>query len=98
MTSTPKYTPGPWEISENAAGDIDICEPGAGDMLADLTGCPNAEANATLMIAAPTMLETLRSIAMIASCAPNDDPERADQEFEKIMNMANRAVKTAMGE
>ena len=57
----PQHTPGPYEICENQNGDLDICAPGAGDMLADLVGCPNAEANARLFASAPALLAALEA-------------------------------------
>jgi hypothetical protein len=60
MTTQATHTPGPWEISKNEAGELDICEAGAGNMLADLAKCKNAEANARLIAAAPDLLEALR--------------------------------------
>ena len=63
MTTQATHTPGPWEISKNEAGELDICEAGAGNMLADLAKCKNAEANARLIAAAPDLLEALREMA-----------------------------------
>jgi PAS domain-containing protein len=60
MTTQATHTPGPWEISKNEAGELDICEAGAGNMIADLAKCKNAEANARLIAAAPDLLEALR--------------------------------------
>jgi hypothetical protein len=62
MTTQATHTPGPWEISKNEAGELDICEAGAGNMLADLAKCKNAEANARLIAAAPDLLEALRGL------------------------------------
>jgi hypothetical protein len=56
----PQHTPGPWEISENEAGELDICEEVGGDMLADLAKCKNAQANSRLIAAAPDLLAALR--------------------------------------
>ena len=61
MTTQATHTPGPWEISKNEAGELDICEAGAGNMLADLAKCKNAEANARLIAAAPEMLQALKN-------------------------------------
>lgn len=64
-----QHTPGPWETStliSKDAGREDaqwiICLPDGGDMLADLTGCPDAEANANLMAAAPELLAALKDV------------------------------------
>lgn len=53
-------TQGPWETSVNAEGHWDVCAEGGGDMIADLSECPeNAEANARLIAAAPDLLAAL---------------------------------------
>jgi hypothetical protein len=62
MTTQATHTPGPWEISKNEVGELDICEAGAGNMLADLAKCKNAVANARLIAAAPDLLEALRGL------------------------------------
>ena len=65
---TTQHTKGPWEISATGT-EWDICMAGGGDMLADLSGCPNAEANARLIAAAPELLEALQGyVAHIESC------------------------------
>ena len=61
MTTQATHTPGPWGISKNEAGELDICEAGAGNMLADLAKCKNAVANARLIAAAPEMLQALKN-------------------------------------
>ena len=51
------HTPGPWETSLNDEGQWDVCTEGGGDMIADLSDCPeNAEANTRLTAAAPELL------------------------------------------
>lgn len=54
--TTNKATLGPWEksISISAEGRKmwDICANGGGDMIADLAGCDNAEANAAFIVKA----------------------------------------------
>jgi hypothetical protein len=105
MTDT-KHTKGHWIAYKGHDGEFKkqpyiITHVGRGVLpviIAFTCDTPESEANADVLAASSYMLETLRSIAMIASCAPNDDPERADEQFEKIMNMANRAAKIAMGE
>ena len=62
-----QHTPTPWETSAavSAGGvDWDVCEANAGDMLADLQGCPNAEANAK------------RIVACVNACEGIVDPEQ----------------------
>lgn len=58
-----KHTPGPWETSVfQSCGEVDawdVCAAGGGDMLADLKGNPNGEADANLMAAAPDLLAAL---------------------------------------
>lgn len=61
------FTPGPWETSSNAKGQWDVCMEDAGDMIADLSGCDNQEANARLIAAAPTMY------SYVATQAANGD-------------------------
>ncbi len=55
------HTPGPWEISSDENGSLDVCAENAGDMLANLGDCVNADANARLVAAAPDLLEALRT-------------------------------------
>jgi len=57
------HTPGPWETSVNDEGQWDVCAEGGGDMVADLSDCPeNAEGNARLIAAAPELLAELRCV------------------------------------
>lgn len=65
-----KHTPGPWEVSTNGT-DWDVCAPDGGDMLVDLRGCENAEANARLIAAAPDLLAALRDLVQYAD--PRND-------------------------
>lgn len=62
-----QHTPGPWETSSNSDGDWDVCGPDGGDMIADLKGCDNAEANARLIAAAPELLAALKGAEQIIS-------------------------------
>jgi hypothetical protein len=58
-----QHTPGPWETAVNDEGQWDVCDAGGGDLLADLSDCPeNAEANARLIAAAPELLAALKAI------------------------------------
>jgi hypothetical protein len=63
-----QHTPTPWETSAVvSAGGVgwDVCEASAGDMIADLQDCPNAEANAK------------RIVACVNACEGIDDPEQS---------------------
>jgi hypothetical protein len=56
-----QHTPGPWETSSftdvvRNVVEWDICEPGGGDMIAEVAVRPEAEANAALIAAAPELL------------------------------------------
>ena len=51
-----KHTPGPWVTSSLPNGTEWTVSADDGDMLADLTGCPNEKANARLIAAAPDLL------------------------------------------
>ena len=56
---TTYHTPGPWETSVLSDGtQWQVCEPGAGDWIAD---CKNAE-DARLIAAAPDLLAALESV------------------------------------
>lgn len=60
-------TPGPWETSVNDEGQWDVCAEGGGDMVADLSDCPeNAEGNARLIAAAPDLLAALKGLRAAA--------------------------------
>ena len=59
-----KHTPGPWEESVLSDGtEWTVIGPNE-DMLADLSQCDNAEANARLIAAAPDMFAALRQWAV----------------------------------
>lgn len=66
-------TPGPWETSVNDEGQWDVCAEGGGDMVADLSDCPeNAEGNARLIAAAPDLLAALKAMfADACDCGPD---------------------------
>lgn len=57
--STTKHTPGPWVTSSLPNGTEWTVSIDGGDMLADLTGCPNEKANAALIAEAPVLLALL---------------------------------------
>mgnify|MGYP001575492905 CR=1 FL=1 len=82
-----KHTPGSWETSSNADNQWDVCMEGAGDMIADLSGCNNQEANACLIAAAPQLLEELDDVAGLL-----DDIEHGYSESNpKLAERAARA-------
>lgn len=89
-----KHTPGPWEISVDTHGNLDICMTGAGDMIADLKDCLNAEANASLIAAAPELLEAAKDA--LQSLKRLSDAEGAYritviQELESAIGKAEKA-------
>jgi len=86
-----KHTPGPWETSSNASGELDICCPDAGDMIADLSGCDNADANARLIAAAPELLEALRIIKSRTTACGNN------RRLQRIQAIALAAIAKAEG-
>ena len=92
-TATHTHTPGPWEITVDQYGNLDVTMEGAGDMLADLKGCPNAEANARLIAAAPDLLAALEALRGDLLRYPNDDARR-----EAIVNAAEAAIAAARGD
>ena len=57
---TTQHTPGPWTTSSLPNGTEWTVSIDGGDMLADLTGCPNEQANARLIAAAPDLLAALQ--------------------------------------
>ena len=60
-----KHTPGPWETSvcqTDTGVEWTVSGPNGGDMIADLSQCDNAEANARLSAAAPEMLDALKGL------------------------------------
>ena len=91
MTTNDPHTPGPWRIGtappngEQAIGTI------RGMMVAVATtgvGMENETlANARLIAAAPEMLQALRSIAAITTCA-DQDPEAMCAEIQGICRVA----------
>lgn len=100
MSTQAKHTPGPWEISQNEAGELDICEEGAGDMLADLAKCKNAEANARLISAAPEMLDALRVTLHRAEQARHSSEQLgpiAAEWLDGIITEARQAIAKAEG-
>lgn len=60
--SNTKHTPGPWVTSTLPNGTEWTVSADGGDMLADLTGCPNEKANAALIAEAPNLLVALQGL------------------------------------
>lgn len=85
------HTPAPWETSAVVTADRtdwDVCEANGGDMLADLQGCPNAEANAHRIVSCvnaceginpegiPALLQSARcALADLEGIMPEFDPD-----------------------
>lgn len=57
-----QHTLGPWATSSLPNGTEWTVSVDGGDMLADLTGCPNEQANARLIAAAPDLLAALQDL------------------------------------
>lgn len=90
------HTPGPWETSSNGT-DWDVCQENAGDMIADLKDCPNAQANARLIAAAPDLLTACRcALADLEGIMPEFEPDgdRTHPGWETIKDL-KRAIKKA---
>jgi len=90
-----KHTPGPWEVCVNDAGQFDVCEEGAGDMICDLAECPkNAEANVCLIAAAPELLAACKAIAALMDGQGRANmPEVAGQARAAIAKATVEAMK-----
>jgi hypothetical protein len=98
MTTQATHTPGPWEISKNEAGELDICEAGAGNMLADLAKCKNAEANARLIAAAPDLLEALKvTVWSLFKHQPPRAPQDPSTDASHALAIASAAIAKAEG-
>ena len=95
-TMEAKYTSGPWETSSNGEGQWDVCGPDAGDMIADLAGCENQEANARLIAAAPDLLAALETIAQ----GPDEFEHSQDiwDELQACREVARQTIARAKGE
>lgn len=100
MSPTPRQesTPGPWETGSNAAEQW-VCEPGGGDIIADLMGNPNGKADAQLIVCAVNSHAPMRAALELA--APTLDsllhglPEFIDPD---TINAALLAVRAALKE
>lgn len=60
--STPKHTPGPWELSDCGEHIIGQADQDEIIEVANLSNTLNTKANANLIAAAPEMLEALESV------------------------------------
>lgn len=58
------HTPGPWETSVNSNGDFDVCGGHGGDIIADLSGCDNQQANSLRIIACVNACEGISTEAL----------------------------------
>ena len=83
---TTQHTPGPWTTSSLPNGTEWTVSIDDGDMLADLTGCPNEQANARLIAAAPDLLAALQKI-----------DANAAESVEWIRRVAREAIAKATG-
>lgn len=86
-----KHTPGPWETSVNGDLQWDVCAPGAGDMIADLEGCDNQEANANLIASAPELLQALKDVVNA------HDVKMGISSVKLRIELANQAITKAEG-
>ena len=80
MSSKPMWTPGPWTIERYDTWDKDIriTEPGV-KVDHDDVDHAEAEANATLIAAAPGLYEALkRAEELLSVCQPHDEKLVAD--------------------
>ena len=87
--SAANYTPGPWVTSSLPNGTEWTVSADGGDMLADLTGCPNEKANARLIAAAPELLAALQAIM--------GDPDAVDHILYLDAVAADAAIAKATG-
>ena len=67
-TQATKHTPGPWGVQTRGGGKtqevetLNVLAPFADQWVCELTYCPEEQANARLIAAAPEMLEALKTI------------------------------------
>lgn len=91
-------TQGPWETSVNAEGQWDVCAEDGGDMIADLSECPeNAEANARLIAAAPDLLAALEWALPFVEKHENTFPGGSRQQLMEAKLAEVRAVLAKAG-
>lgn len=81
MDNKIQHTPGPWETSINSEEQWDVCGENAGEMIADLLGLDNQEANANLIAASPQMLAACKTaLRLFAEIFPYEDRGEADHD------------------
>lgn len=94
------HTPGPWATSSLSNGTEWTVSIDGGDMLADLTGCPNEQANARLIAAAPDLFKALK--ALVSTARTFRDVPKDEQEWTSIdddaLEAAFDAIAKATGE
>lgn len=68
-----KHTPGPWSISQTGKY-VRLCIPGTilNICKLELSPCPERDANAALISAAPEMIDCLQYIGSVAPAQPGD--------------------------
>lgn len=93
----PKYTPGPWGFEKTAAiyeGEDTRNLLGDGKIIAQrmvIIDHPEAEANARLIKAAPSLVETMHEIAQLAH--NGSFPDMTSDELRKLLfSCGNRAM------
>lgn len=65
MNTKTQHTPGPWGAYNLSKGNL-VVETRTGILVANISGdCPEVEANASLIAAAPELLAALKSVAEI---------------------------------
>lgn len=92
-----KFTPGPWEVATSYGGMgahylIKAKDNYVGHFYDEDGGCPNGEENATLMTAAPELLEALEAL--------RDNYLSKGKKYNEaeVQLMASRIIKKAKGE
>lgn len=90
-----QHTPAPWSTSCLPNGTEWTVSFEDGDMLADLTGCPNEAANAKLIAAAPELLACLCEMLGAAEMDCMDDKSNV---WRNLMSNAQVAIAKATGE
>lgn len=93
-----QHTPGPWATSSLSNGTEWTVSIDGGDMLADLTGCPNEQANARLIAAAPELFAALEQAYYSLKLAAVKLGLDESTEFYKDIDAAYRALQKAKGE
>lgn len=94
-TMNAKHTPGPWDYfigSATGKGLIRIEQAETGKHIASLTRGEENIANASIMSAAPAMLEVLKSLCGIEAWITDPEMKRLFQ--EKVYSVINQAEGT----